>query len=86
MDWRVAIHQAEALLNKSNRIICLIANQRSRWAPELRTGAVDITTAKALAPLFSVEYGISENAPQLAEWLVVNAVALSTPPAGNSRR
>jgi hypothetical protein len=41
-------------------------------------GAVHIGNTNAKAHIFSVQYGISENVRQLADWLAVNAIALST--------
>jgi hypothetical protein len=82
--WRVALHQAEIVFNKSNRIISLIADQRNSWPAEIRMNNVEIANANALSHLFNTEYGISESVPQLATWIATNVVTASVNNAKNS--
>jgi hypothetical protein len=76
--WRVAVQYAETVINKSNRITSLLTEQKINWPAQVQMSSIDMGSANALARLFNVDYGISENAIRLVDWLASNAIDSST--------
>ena len=69
MKWSMALHRAESIFNKSNKIIGYLVEQKGRWPAGVKIIGVDITSATTLSHFFNPTYGINEKALQLANWL-----------------
>ncbi|OHS95868.1 hypothetical protein TRFO_10273 [Tritrichomonas foetus] len=69
IKWKLTLHKAESIFNKSNRIISFLVEQRNRWPTEVKMDAVEMSNATTISHFFNTQYGINEKSPQLAEWL-----------------
>jgi hypothetical protein len=74
LKWGLALHKAETIFNKSNRIIGLLIDSRNRWPNDVKLTGIELAGANTLSHLFNPQFGINEKAPQLAEWLSTNSI------------
>lgn len=70
--WGEALHKAENVFNKSNRIIAYLTESRDKWPTEMKITGIEMSQSTGLSHFFNTQYGINEKVPQLAEWLTKN--------------
>ena len=85
LTWTVTVNKFETLMDKSNKILAeLVASTTGiqRWPASTKVTHLEFNSAFLLSRLTNPESGISERAPQLAEWLASITVQSSPNPTG----
>lgn len=78
VQWSLALHKVEEILNKSNRILCKLLGMKKRYQSEIHVNEIDINAAYSISHLLNAQFGIHEKSPVLVEWLNSLADQLAT--------